>query len=310
MAAMIFRRSWPAPPMKGRPWASSSRPGASPMNINSAERLPSPGTACVLSLWRAQSLQTRTCRSSSSRAFLSAAGGAGLPARDGSGGAADGSPRPSSSAGRRANPAPASARKSTWLRRSSQMSAALFFNGGLDAVEDDAARLPLAQETCLLGGAGGGGDAGGDVVGRGRLPLAHGVGDHEVGVLRRQLLAGVGQDVVGLRGEADEELARPLLLAEEGQDVRSLLDGQGGSDLYLPRLARPGSLESEIGDGGGHAHDIRLREGFQTGRLHFGRGLDELRPGPGRRDERGRAGDEDRLRPAGDSFAGELATHP
>ena len=44
---MIFVRSWPARPTNGSPCASSSAPGASPTNINSARGLPTPKTTCV-----------------------------------------------------------------------------------------------------------------------------------------------------------------------------------------------------------------------------------------------------------------------
>src|SRR5438105_1710537 len=44
---MIRVSSWPARPTNGSPRASSSAPGASPMNINSASGLPTPKTVCV-----------------------------------------------------------------------------------------------------------------------------------------------------------------------------------------------------------------------------------------------------------------------
>ena len=40
-------RSWPARPTNGRPWRSSSAPGASPTNIRSASALPAPKTVLV-----------------------------------------------------------------------------------------------------------------------------------------------------------------------------------------------------------------------------------------------------------------------
>ncbi len=61
MAAMIFVRSWPALPTKGRPWISSSRPGASPTNISSEWMSPSPGTAFFRSRARRHFWQFRTC---------------------------------------------------------------------------------------------------------------------------------------------------------------------------------------------------------------------------------------------------------
>ena len=47
IASMIFVSSWPARPMNAIPCSSSSRPGASPMNMRSAFGLPCPKTMLV-----------------------------------------------------------------------------------------------------------------------------------------------------------------------------------------------------------------------------------------------------------------------
>src|SRR5215207_322784 len=47
---MIFVSNWPALPTKGSPARSSSAPGASPTNINSASGLPTPKTTWVREL--------------------------------------------------------------------------------------------------------------------------------------------------------------------------------------------------------------------------------------------------------------------
>src|SRR5438045_892303 len=44
---MILVNNWPARPTNGSPCASSSAPGASPINISSASGLPTPKTVCV-----------------------------------------------------------------------------------------------------------------------------------------------------------------------------------------------------------------------------------------------------------------------
>src|SRR5512140_57881 len=195
------------------------------MNISSAARSPSPGTACVRNLWRSQSVQTRTRRSISSRASRSSAVWGGRSARDGRpvGEAWDAerpdepSAGPARSSGRRkTKPAPASVRKSTWALRSSRISAALFFKQSLDAVENDAAQLPLAEEARVLDRPGQADELRGVRVGPEPQAFAHGVGDHEVGALRSHLRPGVGHEVVSLCGEADEELTRLFSPAEQG----------------------------------------------------------------------------------------------
>src|SRR4051794_10214258 len=50
------------------------------------------------------------------------------------------------------------------------------------------------------------------------------VGDDEVEVLAAQLDLGVGQDIGGFGGEADQQLPGPLARAQAGKDVRRRLE--------------------------------------------------------------------------------------
>ncbi len=62
---MIRLRSCPARPTNGSPWASSSAPGASPMNITLAFGFPTPKTVCVrvcASSWHRTHWATRAAR--------------------------------------------------------------------------------------------------------------------------------------------------------------------------------------------------------------------------------------------------------
>ena len=59
------------------------------------------------------------------------------------------------------------------------------------------------------------------------------VGHDEVGALALELAGGVGDDVVGLGGEADEHLARALAGAQRGQDVGGGLEHDVG-DAVVP----------------------------------------------------------------------------
>ena len=52
IVSIILVSNWPARPTNGSPCASSSAPGASPINITSASGLPTPNTVCVLELAR------------------------------------------------------------------------------------------------------------------------------------------------------------------------------------------------------------------------------------------------------------------
>ena len=76
MASMIFVMSWPERPTNGSPCLSSSAPGASPMNISSAERFPTPKTTCVREATRfGHFTQPRIAFSSSSQVHSVAGGG-------------------------------------------------------------------------------------------------------------------------------------------------------------------------------------------------------------------------------------------
>ncbi len=133
------------------------------------------------------------------------------------------------------------------------------------------------------------------VVGPEPLPLADLVGDHEVGPLRRHLFPGVGDDVVRLRGEADQDLARFFFRPSRARMSGGLLDGQRvAGDIVFRGLRRPDLLEPEVGDGGGHEDDIRLR-GRPPGTAFSisAAVVDHLHLRAGRRNERRRPGDED-----------------
>jgi hypothetical protein len=63
-ARSIELSSWPARPTKGSPCRSSSAPGASPITMSRAARLPTPNTVCVRVSHSPQSLQSRTVAAS------------------------------------------------------------------------------------------------------------------------------------------------------------------------------------------------------------------------------------------------------
>src|SRR5215813_932099 len=70
MASIIWVRSLPARPTKGRPCASSSAPGPSPTKTSSALGLPSAKTMFLRALWSLQRLQSpRSSRTFNSVSF-------------------------------------------------------------------------------------------------------------------------------------------------------------------------------------------------------------------------------------------------
>ena len=102
---------------------------------------------------------------------------------------------------------------------------------------------------------------------------AYRVGHYDIEVLRGQLGLGVGQQIVGFGGKADDD-ARPFGLPELSEDIsgadqlnveviRSLLD-----------LARAVSGRAIIGDGRGCDYDVGIGRCRHAGLIHL------VRPSP------------------------------
>ena len=77
MAASMLSSNLPAWPTKGWPWRSSFSPGASPITIQSAVRLPTPNTVCVRPAHRPQARQAATVASSCGQSMSATPSGRG-----------------------------------------------------------------------------------------------------------------------------------------------------------------------------------------------------------------------------------------
>ena len=121
-------------------------------------------------------------------------------------------------------------------------------------------------------------------------PLAHVVDDEQVDPLALELLAGVGHDVVGLGGEADDERTGAAC-RDLGQDVgvRREVEREVALALELDgrRLAR-----AVVGDGRRLDHERGVGEVLEHRLAHLLGRLDGDEDGARRRREGGRPGDQ------------------
>ena len=100
------------------------------------------------------------------------------------------------------------------------------------------------------------------------------VSNDKIEVLTPHLCLGVGDEIVGLCGEADQCLAGGLTLAETRQNVGSGLEDQIECPVIFFDLVVDNLNWTKIGDSGRHHHDIgQGRSGDDCG-AHFGGGLD------------------------------------
>ena len=245
IASMIFVSSCPALPTNGMPCTSSSWPGASPMNMSSAEGLPTPKTICrrpsVCSLQRVQSPRSSRMMVRVSTPALAAvavspdifgrvAGRLRSRRRVASvrwqGGTGAGSPARVRQAGSRLMPSTPRSRKSlrcsaSWalrvldppwrclcLRRAPAAGRGRGLEEALDAIEDGRGhrRLGLQRQRFVPVAPNQRDDVGVDL--ESGAGLQHVVGDDEVGALRLELPARASHEVVGLGGEPDDDGAR------------------------------------------------------------------------------------------------------
>src|SRR5205807_9641988 len=108
------------------------------------------------------------------------------------------------------------------------------------------------------------------------------IGENPVAALAFQLEAGVLDDLVGLRREADDE-SRAIVAAlrDAGEYIRVLGKTEHRrATSVLFQLVEGGALNPPVGDGRRHHRHVYRERGFAGGE-HFRRGLDrhELDPG-------------------------------
>src|SRR5713226_4286204 len=229
---MMSVRSWPARPTNGSPWMSSSRPGASPMNIRSAFGLPTPYTTWVLLFDNRHFSQAVTTRSSSARRSCGGQRPSAVQT------AVGGCPPPMSRC-----VYPNSRRSSSSRRRSSVMRQALH-----DLVENavrdhdlrcpvDLDPLPVAREyqhLVLIG------------IEADRW-IADVVCDDQINLFLQQLFARVLFHRLGFSRESYDEWTRRRG-GDVGEDVGTLVESQSQLvALILLDLLRGGGGRCEIG---------------------------------------------------------------
>ncbi len=117
----------------------------------------------------------------------------------------------------------------------------------------------------------------GDDVGVGaeaRAGGAEGIGADHVAVFGGQLLPGVFDDVIGLHGEAAEELVLPLMGTEIFQNILGPLEFDKELAVLLFHLGVRDGGRGVVGDGGGLDDDVHFRSPVGDGVEHVLGGLD------------------------------------
>ena len=120
----------------------------------------------------------------------------------------------------------------------------------------------------------------------------HGIGGDEVEPLALELVEGVGLDVLGLGGEAHQELVGATLLGEGRDDVRHGFERDRHPLPVLLQFLRRGLRRSPVADRGGHdQHVARAEQGVGLP-VHLGGGDDGIIHHPGRLGQRDGPGHE------------------
>ena len=100
------------------------------------------------------------------------------------------------------------------------------------------------------------------------------IGDDQIDALGDEFGGGVGDEIVGLRGEADEHLTVAFAGSETGQDVGRRFEHDLRCAVTLLQFAVGDDCRAEVGHGGGHHDDVVVVGRTFHRLLHLGRRLD------------------------------------